>query len=151
MRGSDWRKKEESDLREVNRQLQHSHLTTLKAASEVVKGRKSGSFATLVSADPPLDLHDSDHLRDKPSMAMEPRFRNYSSDSVGSDRVFLDDANYQGMRRVMDYRKGRVVFAGSVADSCFYLFHLLFVCGWSCHVTVQLNLFLHVIYYFQRS
>lgn len=45
---------------------------------------------------------------DKASMAMEQRFRNYSSDSVGSDRVFVEDSYYQGMLRAMDYRKGRV-------------------------------------------
>lgn len=41
-------------------------------------------------------------------MAMEQRFRNYSSDSVGSDRVFVEDSYYQGMLKAMDYRKGRV-------------------------------------------
>lgn len=39
---------------------------------------------------------------------MEPRFRNYSSDSVGSDRVFIEDSYYQGMLKAMDHRKGRV-------------------------------------------
>lgn len=39
---------------------------------------------------------------------MEQRFRNYSSDSVGSDRVFVEDSYYQGMLKAMDYRKGRV-------------------------------------------
>lgn len=39
-------------------------------------------------------------------MAMEQRFRNYSSDSVGSDGVFIEDSYYQGMLRAMDYRKG---------------------------------------------
>lgn len=41
-------------------------------------------------------------------MAMEQRFRNYSSDSVGSDGVFIEDSYYQGMLKAMDHRKGRV-------------------------------------------
>lgn len=51
-------------------------------------------------------------------MAMEQRFRNYSSDSVGSDRVFIEDSYYQGMLKVMDHRKGRVyhhIYGVSVA------------------------------------
>lgn len=39
---------------------------------------------------------------------MEQRFRNYSSDSVGSDRVFIEESYYQGMLKAMDHRKGRV-------------------------------------------
>ena len=39
-------------------------------------------------------------------MAMEQRFRNYSSDSVGSDMVFIEDTHYQGMLKA--YKKGRV-------------------------------------------
>uniref|UniRef100_UPI0037E7B913 plectin a isoform X7 n=1 Tax=Semicossyphus pulcher TaxID=241346 RepID=UPI0037E7B913 len=38
-------------------------------------------------------------------MAMEQRFRNYSSDSVGSDGVFIEDSYYKGMLRAMDHRK----------------------------------------------
>ncbi|XP_056255783.1 plectin a isoform X6 [Seriola aureovittata] len=38
-------------------------------------------------------------------MAMQQRFRNYSSDSVGSDGVFTEDSYYQGMLRAMDHRK----------------------------------------------
>lgn len=38
---------------------------------------------------------------------MEQRFRNYSSDSVGSDGVFIEDS-YQGVLKAMDHRKGRV-------------------------------------------
>lgn len=56
---------------------------------------------------------------------MEPRFRNYSSDSVGSDRVFLEESNYQGMLRVMDYSKGRVCrryCSVSIAADCICLF-----------------------------
>lgn len=41
-------------------------------------------------------------------MAMEQRFRNYSSDSVGSDGVFIEESYYQGMLKAMDCRKGRV-------------------------------------------
>lgn len=52
-------------------------------------------------------VHSADRW-DKASMAMEQRFRNYSSDSVGSDRVFVEDSYYQGMLKAMDYRKGRV-------------------------------------------
>ncbi|XP_060916496.1 plectin a isoform X13 [Labrus mixtus] len=36
---------------------------------------------------------------------MEQRFRNYSSDSMGSDGVFIEDSYYQGMLRSMDHRK----------------------------------------------
>lgn len=39
---------------------------------------------------------------------MEQRFRNYSSDSMGSDRVFIEDSYYQGMLKATDHRKGRV-------------------------------------------
>ncbi|KAA8586221.1 hypothetical protein FQN60_007790, partial [Etheostoma spectabile] len=42
---------------------------------------------------------------DKATMAMEQKFRNYSSDSVGSDGVFIEDFYYQGMLKAMDYRK----------------------------------------------
>ncbi|XP_071391785.1 plectin a [Centroberyx affinis] len=38
-------------------------------------------------------------------MAMQPGFRNYSSDSVSSDGVFIEDSYYQGMLKSMDYRK----------------------------------------------
>ncbi|XP_044190795.1 plectin a isoform X9 [Thunnus albacares] len=38
-------------------------------------------------------------------MAMEQRFRNYSSDSVSSDGVFVEDSYYQGMLKAMDHRK----------------------------------------------
>ncbi|GAA6233264.1 plectin-like [Lates japonicus] len=38
-------------------------------------------------------------------MAMGQRFRNYSSDSVGSDGVFIEDSYYQGMLKAMDHRK----------------------------------------------
>ncbi|XP_071356214.1 plectin a isoform X8 [Trachinotus anak] len=38
-------------------------------------------------------------------MAMQQRFRNYSSDSVGSDGVFIEDSYYQGMLKAMDCRK----------------------------------------------
>ncbi|XP_070777554.1 plectin a isoform X2 [Enoplosus armatus] len=38
-------------------------------------------------------------------MAMKPRFRNYSSDSMGSDGVFIEDSYYQGMLKAMDHRK----------------------------------------------
>lgn len=41
-------------------------------------------------------------------MEMEQRFRNYSSDSMGSDRVFIEDSYYQGMLKATDHRKGRV-------------------------------------------
>ena len=41
-------------------------------------------------------------------MAMEQRFRNYSSDSVGSEGVFIEDSYNQGRLRAMDHRKGRV-------------------------------------------
>lgn len=40
-------------------------------------------------------------------MAMERRFRNSSSDSVGSDGVFIEESPYQGMLKAMDHRKGR--------------------------------------------
>ncbi|CAB1447264.1 unnamed protein product, partial [Pleuronectes platessa] len=36
---------------------------------------------------------------------MEPRFRNYSSDSVGSDGVFIEETYCQGRLRAMDHRK----------------------------------------------
>ncbi|MEQ2235900.1 hypothetical protein ILYODFUR_006899, partial [Ilyodon furcidens] len=36
---------------------------------------------------------------------MEPRFRNYSSDSMSSDGVFIEERFYQGMLRAMDHRK----------------------------------------------
>ncbi|KAG8004855.1 Plectin [Nibea albiflora] len=36
---------------------------------------------------------------------MERRSRKYSSDSVGSDAVFIEDSCYQGMLRAMDHRK----------------------------------------------
>lgn len=39
---------------------------------------------------------------------MEARFRNYSSDSAGSDGVFIEEPLYHGMLRAMDHRKGRV-------------------------------------------
>ena len=39
---------------------------------------------------------------------MEHRFRKYSSDSLGSDGVFIEDSYYQGVLRVMDHRKGTV-------------------------------------------
>ncbi|XP_026155352.1 plectin a isoform X12 [Mastacembelus armatus] len=38
-------------------------------------------------------------------MAMERGFRNYSSDSVGSDGVFFEECHYQGMLKAMDSRK----------------------------------------------
>ncbi|XP_039978369.1 plectin a isoform X3 [Xiphias gladius] len=38
-------------------------------------------------------------------MAMEQRFRKYSSDSVGSDGVYIEESYYQGMLKAMDYRK----------------------------------------------
>ncbi|KAM9838534.1 plectin a [Aulostomus maculatus] len=38
-------------------------------------------------------------------MAMQQRFRNYSSDSMSSDGVFIEDSYYQGMLRAMDHRK----------------------------------------------
>ncbi|XP_062291982.1 plectin a [Scomber scombrus] len=38
-------------------------------------------------------------------MAMEQRFRNYSSDSVGSDGVFIEESYYQGILKAMDYKK----------------------------------------------
>jgi len=41
---------------------------------------------------------------------MEQRVRNYSSDSVGSDGVFIEESYYQGMLKSMDHRKGRVYF-----------------------------------------
>lgn len=103
-----------------------------------------------------LDVHGSDQHQDKPSMAMEPRFRNYSSDSVGSDRVFLEESNYQGMLRVMDYRKGRVCrryFSVSLAADCrclFFLFLLHFISSLKCRINEKLHLFLHVIFYFWR-
>ncbi|MEQ2178212.1 hypothetical protein GOODEAATRI_011604, partial [Goodea atripinnis] len=49
---------------------------------------------------------------------MEPRFRNYSSDSMSSDGVFIEELFYQGMLRSMDHRKGRV-------SSVFVLFQQL--------------------------
>lgn len=49
------------------------------------------------------------------SMAMEQRFRNYSSDSVSSDGVFIEEPYYQGMLRAMDHRKGRVYSAHFVS------------------------------------
>lgn len=58
---------------------------------------------------------------------MEQRVRNYSSDSVGSDRVFIED--YPGMLRATDHRKGRVslwfVFFRHFSEkkSPFYLFN----------------------------
>ncbi|KAF7658897.1 hypothetical protein LDENG_00006450 [Lucifuga dentata] len=36
---------------------------------------------------------------------MQQRFRNYSSDSMGSDGVFTEDSYYQGILKAMDYRK----------------------------------------------
>lgn len=41
-------------------------------------------------------------------MATKQRFRNYSSDSVGSDRVFIEDSRYHGVIGIVEYRKGRV-------------------------------------------
>ena len=60
-------------------------------------------------------------------MEMEQRFRNYSSDSMGSDRVFIEDSYYQGMLKATDHRKGRVghlcIISGALALRCF-AFHL---------------------------
>lgn len=57
----------------------------------------------------PLDLQKffCDHWLNG-GTAMEQRFRNYSSDSVASDGVFIEDLHYQGMLRATDHRKGRV-------------------------------------------
>lgn len=38
--------------------------------------------------------------------------RSYSSDSLGSDRVFADEGYYQGMLKATDERKGRVTRKG---------------------------------------
>lgn len=113
-------------LKELNRQLQHSHLTTGSYGLKQPR-RRWEEVSRRRHRRPPLNLHRFDHW-DKPSMAMQPRFRNYSSDSVGSDRVFLEESNYQGMLRVMDYRKGRVCrryFSVLPAADCRCLFFFL--------------------------
>lgn len=76
----------------------------LKGCKEKWKSHKVDNSAS-EPAEAPVQLADR---WDKASMAMEQRFRNYSSDSVGSDRVFVEDSYYQGMLKAMDYRKGRV-------------------------------------------
>ena len=48
-------------------------------------------------------------------MAMHHSFRNYSSDSVSSDGVFIEDSYYQGRLKATDYRKGRVFIPVFVA------------------------------------
>lgn len=56
-------------------------------------------------------------------MAME-RFRN-SSESVGSDGVFIEDSYYQGMLKAMDCRKGRVCYIFSIVlAEIFFVFSL---------------------------
>lgn len=126
-------------LKELNRQLQHSHLTTGSYGLKQPRRRwEEVEVSRRRQRRPPLNLHRFDHW-DKPSMAMEPRFRNYSSDSVGSDRVFLEESNYQGMLRVMDYRKGRVCrhFFSVLPPAdcrCLFFFSAVFISGLRCNV-----------------
>lgn len=63
---------------------------------------------------------------------MERKFRNYSSDSVGSDGVFIEDSYYQGMLKAMDHRKGSVC----------HLYIVLIVPAWRSSV------FLHAVEFF---
>jgi hypothetical protein len=49
-------------------------------------------------------------------MSMQPVYRTYSSDSVGSDRVFTDGYYYQGMLKATDGRKGRIIMVSNSFD-----------------------------------
>lgn len=46
--------------------------------------------------------------------SQQQRYRNFSSDSFGRERVPSDDGYYQGMLKAMDGRKGKSMVALSV-------------------------------------
>lgn len=81
------------------------------------------------------------------SIAMEQRFRAYSSDSMGSDGVFVEESYYQGVLRAMDHRKGRV-YSSSAAFLSFVFFCsciLWFENGSVCILALGLALLFRVL------
>lgn len=81
------------------------------------------------------------------SIAMEQRFRAYSSDSMGSDGVFVEESYYQGVLRAMDHRKGRV-YSSSAAFLSFVFFCsciLWFENGSVCILALGLALMFRVL------
>lgn len=96
-------------VQELNQWLEHSHLTT---GSHTVKQCFRQQEEVAWSRQHRLSICRGsrlvlDHWRSS-GTAMEQRFRNYSSDSMGSDRVFVEESYYQGRLKATDHRKGRV-------------------------------------------